>query len=45
MVSEKDSLVRCSENIFEEVKSKLKMSISVTPGMHKLNNTEEMDNS
>lgn len=37
------SLVRQSENIFEKIKSKLKMS-PVNPNMHKLNNIEEMDN-
>ena len=28
----------------QEIKSKLKISISVSPDMHKLNNTEEMHN-
>ena len=45
MVSGKESLIKCSENIFEEVKSKLKMSIAVTPGMQKLKNIEETGNS
>lgn len=45
MVTSKKSSVRYSENIFEEIKSKLKMSVAVNLDMQKLNNIEVMDNS
>lgn len=39
-----DSLVRCSDIFFEQVKSKLKMNMGMSLRMQKLNNLEEIDN-